>query len=118
VDASSFTNALEGTSEIELTVTGRNSGRESSRPVWFVQEGETLNLLPLGGSASQWYRNVVKTPSVRLAIRGETVGANATPITDADGVRDVVEKFRAKYGAEDVEGYYPNEDVAVEVRLA
>ena len=118
MDASNFTNALEGTSEIELTVTGRNSGRESSRPVWFVQEGETLNLLPVRGSASQWYRNVVKTPSVRLATRGEAVGANATPITDAAKVRDVVEKFRAKYGAEDVEGYYPNEDVAVEVRLA
>jgi hypothetical protein len=34
-------NALQNTNEIELTVTGRTSGRESSRPVWFVQEGWT-----------------------------------------------------------------------------
>ena len=27
-------------------------------------------------------------------------------------------KFRAKYGARDVEAYYPRQDVAVEVRLA
>lgn len=45
-------NALQSTNEIELTVTGRTSGRESSRPVWFVQEGEKLFLLPVGGSDS------------------------------------------------------------------
>jgi hypothetical protein len=33
-------------------------------------------------------------------------------------VNDVVEKFRAKYGADDVERYYPKHDVAVEVPLA
>lgn len=42
--------ALQSTRKIELTVTGRKSGRESSRPVWFVQEGDKLFLLPVGGS--------------------------------------------------------------------
>jgi deazaflavin-dependent oxidoreductase (nitroreductase family) len=117
MESSNFTNALESTREVELTVKGRTSGRETTRPVWFVQEGEKLNLLPLHGSKSQWYRNVVEAPNVRLAAGGADVGANATPVTDADKVRDVVEKFRAKYGAGDVEGYYPNQDVAVEVPL-
>jgi hypothetical protein len=31
--------ALQTASEIELTVTGRRSGRDISNPVWFVQEG-------------------------------------------------------------------------------
>ena len=35
-----FENALNDTNEVELTTTGRTSGRESSRPVWFVREGE------------------------------------------------------------------------------
>ena len=30
----------------------------------------------------------------------------------------VLDKFRAKYGARDVEAYYPKQDVAVEVLLA
>jgi hypothetical protein len=34
-----FSKALESSSEIELTVTGRKSGREISIPVWFVHEG-------------------------------------------------------------------------------
>ena len=42
-----FRNALESTNEVELSVTGRKSGRESSRPVWFVEEGEKLVEVPL-----------------------------------------------------------------------
>ncbi len=33
-----FTKALKGTGEIEITVTGRASGRKISSPVWFVQD--------------------------------------------------------------------------------
>jgi hypothetical protein len=46
-----FSNALESSREIELTVTGRKSGREISIPVWFVREGEKLYLVPVNGSA-------------------------------------------------------------------
>ncbi|MFI5027075.1 MAG: nitroreductase/quinone reductase family protein, partial [Solirubrobacterales bacterium] len=49
--------ALQNVNEVELTVTGRNTGRESSRPLWFVEEGEKLLLLPISGSDSNWYRN-------------------------------------------------------------
>jgi hypothetical protein len=41
---------LQTASETELTVTGRRSGRDVSDPVWFVQEGERLYLLPVGGA--------------------------------------------------------------------
>ncbi len=59
-----FTQALEDSREIELTVTGRTSGREISNPVWFVQDGETLYLVPVKGSDSDWYKNILKTPTV------------------------------------------------------
>jgi hypothetical protein len=39
-------------------------------------------------------------------------------VTDPAKVRDVVEKFRAKYGADQVARYYEKLDVAVEVPLA
>ena len=115
--ADELKNALQDTSEIDLTVTGRKSGRESSRPIWFVQEGDRLLLLPVSGSASNWYRNLLKTPEVGLAAGGAEVRANANPIEDPAGVADVLEKFRGKYGADQVEKYYANEDAAVAVPL-
>jgi deazaflavin-dependent oxidoreductase (nitroreductase family) len=115
---SEFIKALQSTNEIELTVTGRKSSRKTSRPVWFVQEGETLYLLPVKGSDSDWYKNMLKNPTITLAAKGATWTAKATPIKDADKVHDIVEKFRAKHGAGDVKKYYAKFDVAVEVPLA
>jgi hypothetical protein len=110
-------NALQSTTVIELIVTGRVSGRESSRPVWFVQDGEKLFLLPVGGSDSNWYKNLVKTPAIGLVADGAEFRANAKPIEDAAGVGEVVERFRIRYGADQVADYYPKRDAAVEVPL-
>jgi hypothetical protein len=48
---------------------------------------------------------------------GATVTATAKPITDPARVRDVVDKFRASYGPDQVAQYYPKTDVAVDVGL-
>jgi deazaflavin-dependent oxidoreductase (nitroreductase family) len=109
--------ALESTGEIQITVTGRRSGREISNPVWFVHDDEKLFLVPVNGADSDWYRNLLQTPTIRISVDGAEATATATPITDPAKVRDVVEKFRAKYGADQVERYYPRLDVAVEVPL-
>jgi hypothetical protein len=112
-----FVKALERTEEITVTVTGRSSGCKISHPVWFVQEGRTLYLLPVTGSDSEWFKNVVKTPTIRLAAGRATCTARAKPVRDRTRVRDVVEKFRAKYGVDEVKKYYSTLDVAVEVPL-
>ena len=70
VSASELRNALQGTSEVDLTVTGRKSGQESTRPIWFVEEGDRLLLLPVSGSDSNWYRNILKTAEIRLDANG------------------------------------------------
>jgi hypothetical protein len=58
--------------EINLTVTGRKSGRAISIPVWFVLEDDKLYLLPVQGSDTQWYKNVLNKldDSDRCAGRG------------------------------------------------
>jgi deazaflavin-dependent oxidoreductase (nitroreductase family) len=109
--------ALDETNEVDLTVTGRKSGQESTRPIWFVEEGDRLLLLPVTGSDSNWYRNLVKTPQVRLSAEGAEMSAAAKPIEDTAAVADVVEKFRTKYGADQVQEYYPKQNAAVEVPL-
>lgn len=99
--------------EINITVTGRKSGRAISIPVWFVSADNTLYLLPVQGSDTQWYKNVLKNPLMRIDARGAEADVNVVPVTDAKQVSSVVEKFRAKYGANDVRKYYSKFDVAV-----
>jgi deazaflavin-dependent oxidoreductase (nitroreductase family) len=99
--------------EINITVTGRKSGRAISIPVWFVLEGDKLYLLPVQGSDTQWYKNVLKNPSIRIDARGAEAEVKVAPVTDATQVSSVVEKFRAKYGTNDVKKYYSKFDVAV-----
>jgi deazaflavin-dependent oxidoreductase (nitroreductase family) len=115
--ASDFQIALENTDEIQLTTTGRVTGQLTSRPVWYVQEAGKLYLLPVTGSQTQWYKNVLKTPAVRLAADDVQLSTVATPVTDPGAVARVVAGFRAKYGAADVATYYPDPDVAVEIPL-
>jgi hypothetical protein len=82
------------------------------------ESGETLYLLPVTGSDSAWYGDVLKTAEVRLSAGPAHYEAKARPIGDPAAVEAVVEDFRAKYGAHDIEAYYPKHDVAVEVPLA
>lgn len=116
--ATEFQTALENTDEVELTATGRVTGKQTSRPVWFIRQAGKLYLLPVTGSDSQWYKNVLKTPAIRLAVGDVWYATIATPVTDTGIVARVVEGFRAKYGARDVAEYYPHPDVAVEIPLA
>lgn len=102
--------------EIDLSVTGRKTGRIISQPVWFVFDADKLYLLPVRGSDTQWYKNVLKNPTIRVDARGAESEFNAAPIRDAAQVAAVVEKFRAKYGAGDVKKYYSKLDVAVVAR--
>jgi hypothetical protein len=64
------------------------------------------------GSDTQWYKNVLKNPRIRIDARGAEAEVKGIPVTDAKGVSSVVGKFRAKYGA-DVKKYYSKFDVAV-----
>ena len=113
-----FGDNLKDRREIELTVTGRRSGRESTRPIWFVRDGGRLLLLPIHGTDTSWYRNVVETPKIRLAVDGAQLEVTATTIEDAEAVAEIVERFRQKYGADQVEAYYPKKNAAIEVSLS
>ena len=69
--------------EIKLRVTGRKSGKTISIPVWFVLDGDKLYLLPVQGSDTQWYKNVIKNPQIRIDARCEEAEFRAVPITHA-----------------------------------
>jgi deazaflavin-dependent oxidoreductase (nitroreductase family) len=103
--------------EIKITVTGRKSGRALSITIWFVFEDGTLYLLPVQGSDTQWYKNVLHNPKIRIGARGAQAEFHAVPITDHQQVPLVVETFREKYGAGDVKKYYSRFDVAIRIHI-
>jgi deazaflavin-dependent oxidoreductase (nitroreductase family) len=99
--------------QIKLTVIGRKTGQRISNPVWFVMDQGKLYLLPVHGSDTQWYRNILENPSIWVDARGEEGEYRAVPIKKSESVKSVIEKFREKYGAGDVKRYYSKFDVAV-----
>ena len=69
--------------QIRISVVGRKSGKTISIPVWFVLEGNKLYVLPVQGSDTQWYKNVLQNPSIRIDARGVEAEFRAAPLTDA-----------------------------------
>ena len=106
---------LNNAYEITFSVKGRKSGKNIPRPVWFVYEGNTLYLLPVQGSDSSWYKNLLVDPTLKISVNGIEISARGKPITDSKRVDDIVRKFKSKYGERDVKRYYTKIDVAVEL---
>jgi deazaflavin-dependent oxidoreductase (nitroreductase family) len=113
--SNSLADRLSRYNEINLTVTGRKSGRAITNPVWFVFD-DKLYLLPVKGSDTQWYKNVLQNPKIKIDARGAGAELQAMAVTDSKQVSSVVEKFREKY-AGDVKKYYSKFDVVVVAEL-
>jgi deazaflavin-dependent oxidoreductase (nitroreductase family) len=65
-----------------LTTTGRVTGRPHEIEIWFgVNEG-TLYLMSGGGHKSDWVKNLLKNPSVRVQIANHTFSASARLVDD------------------------------------
>lgn len=103
--------------EITLSVKGRKSGKDIPRPVWFVHEGNTLYLLPVQGSDTNWYKNMLADPTLKISVNDKKMAVKSKVVTERNRVDDIVKKFKSKYGEGDVKKYYPKVDVAVKVPL-
>ena len=107
---------IQNDNTIQITVTGRSSGRSHSYPIWFTLDGDILYLIPVRGSDTEWYKNLRKHSPVQLSARGKTFKTTARFLTEQAQLDKVLETFRDKYGR-NVRSYYPKYDVAVEITL-
>jgi hypothetical protein len=114
---SKFKDVSQSYMEIELGVSDRESGQEKSRPLWFVFENNSLYLLPVEGSDTEWYQNTLIEPAVKIYVDGQQYIGNSKPITDPNKVKEIVGKFVSKYGESEVNKYYKKFDVCVEFIL-
>jgi deazaflavin-dependent oxidoreductase (nitroreductase family) len=70
-----------------LTTVGRKTGMPRTTPMMFVREAERIFVVASNAGAPkdpQWYRNLVKDPSVTVELPGEEFKARATPLDGAD----------------------------------
>jgi len=75
-------------------------------------------LLPVQGSDTNWYKNLLVDPTLSISVDGvEIPAARGKPITDKNRIDIVVRKFKSKYSEGDVKKYYTKFDVAVEMPL-
>jgi deazaflavin-dependent oxidoreductase (nitroreductase family) len=83
---------IKDKSTIELTTTGRKTGKEHTRPVWFVIDDGTIVVQAGKDGKTDWYQNLQKTPAAS-ARQGEFVfRVRAKPVTDPARV-DAIHKL-------------------------
>lgn len=103
---------------MEIGFQGRRSGKTFRTPLWYVLEDHKLLLLPASRSSTNWYKNICEKPRLTLNAGGKEAIVSVKPVVEKQAVKAIVEKFRAKYGAGEVEKYYAGLDVAVEATLS
>ena len=64
-----------------VTTTGAKSGQERTSPLVYTKDGDDIVIIASKGGAPtspDWYHNIVKTPSVKVELPGDTFEATAT----------------------------------------
>jgi len=84
-------------SNIELTTTGRKSGKPHTRPIWYVVDDGKILVQSGKDGKTDWYQNVKKTPAVTLKADRYTFRARGRLLTDEKDVERVRALFLDKY---------------------
>ncbi|MGI0052080.1 MAG: nitroreductase/quinone reductase family protein, partial [Nitrososphaeraceae archaeon] len=63
------------------------------------------------------YKNMLVDRILKISINGIEISERGKQLTDTSIVKDIVEKFKSKYGEGEVKKYYKIFDAAVEVTL-
>ncbi len=89
---------LQRVKTVELTTTGRRSGKPRAVKIWFVVDGPRSILVQhVAKKPAMWYRNLSKSPQVRVDFGDGPIDAVATPLESVDEVQAVVEQIGKKY---------------------
>ena len=84
-------------STVEITTTGRKSGKAHTKPIWFVYDQGRLYLQSGQEGKSDWYQNLKKNPQMTLKIGTVTFQGKAKFIDDQKETERIHRLFSAKY---------------------
>ena len=89
---------IKDDSTIELVTTGRKTGKEHVRPIWFVVDQAKILVQAGKDGKTDWYLNLLKNPEALLrAVGNIRLRVRATPVTDAKRVEGIHRLFLRKY---------------------
>jgi deazaflavin-dependent oxidoreductase (nitroreductase family) len=91
------TTDLDRHSVIDLTTVGRVTGRPHVVEIWFAHRELTIYLLSGGGDRSDWVRNLIRTPAVRVRAGGGEHPGLGRIVTDPDEDRLARDAVHDKY---------------------
>lgn len=82
---------------VDITSTGRKTGKPHTRPIWYVVEDGKILVQAGKDGRADWYRNLQKTPVVTLKADRYTFRARARLLTDPKDADRVRALFLDKY---------------------
>jgi len=96
--------SLASESYCYLTTTGRMSGEPREIEIWFGLDGDTLYMLSGGRDRSDWVKNLIREPKVRVRIADRTFAGHARIVSaedeDARARHLLLEKYSPGYGGD------------------
>ncbi len=92
-------------STLEITTTGRKSGKPRTKPIWFVYDQGALYIQSGQDGKTHWYRNLQKTPQMQLKIGQLVLTGKAHFVTDTAESERIHDLFRSKYSLARVAGF-------------
>ncbi len=105
---------LAEATELDLTTTGRTSGRPRTVELWFAYTSGYLYFLT---SDTHWRRNLSAHPEAEVRIKRRSFKARLEPAADETAAKaQAMALFRAKYGDDVMRQWYEGRD-HVPVRL-
>jgi hypothetical protein len=114
---SDFGRALSGEDEIQVTVVRPKDGSRRSLSVWFSVQGSKLELLPMYGLRTRWFRDLQASGKMEVKAKGRSRTTVPRIILDPAAVDETKRRFGLKYGQAEVTKYYPTSEVALEISL-
>ncbi|MBO3757960.1 MAG: nitroreductase/quinone reductase family protein [Thermoproteota archaeon] len=107
--------ALKKNEEIKITFVGRKTKKKISTPVWYVFENNSILLLPVSGSKTNWFKNVAINPQIEVEVDNMKILGECKILKNKKEVDYVIAKFKEKYGEEEIKKWYSGFDAAVRV---
>ena len=109
---SEFVKSINGRDEIDI-IFAKKDGKRRTIPVWFVVSEGKVELLPMYGLKTKWFRAVEGSGSAEIRAEKNSVPARLRFVREATEVDRVKQRFSEKYGEPDVRRYYPTSEIAV-----
>jgi deazaflavin-dependent oxidoreductase (nitroreductase family) len=88
---------VAGASTIELTTTGRKSGKPHTKPIWFVVDGGKLVVQAGKDGKTDWYQNLAQSPTATVRQGDYTFRVRAKRVEDSARVEAIHGLFQKKY---------------------